>query len=249
MSYGEDFRDSVGLIYSIYHHIINPQKKKKSLEGLTRKPLTPNEVTSNVRILYQLIEKIGLVPLIYEEEFPLIKQKETFLFMYQLFELLPQQLPKSDPIYFTCNLGEKCTKFIEIKNPSNKVVLYWVRLEGSRDFSHEEKEFIKLEPKSTYKFKVNFESRISKEEIAYLTFLNKLESTDTSSMANTVTNPNANAAAGSTLVFELRSKIVGRKSIKKLEPIYCPIYESQMIRIPVDNQFDCEFANFEIHLF
>lgn len=51
-----------------------------------------------------------------------------FLFIYQLYELLPQQLPKSDPVYFTCNLGEKCTKFIEIKNTSSKVVHYWVKL-------------------------------------------------------------------------------------------------------------------------
>jgi hypothetical protein len=65
----------VGLIYAIYHHIINPQKRKKSLEGLTKKPSTPNYITSNIRILYQLIEKIGLVPLIYEEEFSSIKQK------------------------------------------------------------------------------------------------------------------------------------------------------------------------------
>ncbi len=116
------------------------------------------------------------MPLIYEEEFSSIKQKEMFLFIYQLYELLPQQLPKSEPIYFACNLGEKCTKFIEIKNTSNKAVHYWVKLEGSRDFHHEEKEAIKLEPKSVYKFKVNFESRVSEEEVAYLTFLNKLES-------------------------------------------------------------------------
>jgi hypothetical protein len=42
MSYGDDFKDCVGLIYAIYHHIFNPSKKKKSLEGLTKKPTTPN---------------------------------------------------------------------------------------------------------------------------------------------------------------------------------------------------------------
>ena len=29
MSYGDDFKDCVGLIFAIYHHIINPSKKKE----------------------------------------------------------------------------------------------------------------------------------------------------------------------------------------------------------------------------
>lgn len=84
------------------------------------------------------------------------------MFLYQLYEMLPQQLPKVEPIYFECNLGEKCVKFIEIKNTSNKAVHYWIKLEGSRDFTHEEKEFIRVEGKSVYRFKVIFMSRVSK---------------------------------------------------------------------------------------
>jgi hypothetical protein len=32
------------------------------------------------------------------------------------------------------------------------------------------------------------------------------------------------SGAGSTLVFELRSKIIGRKSIKKLDNVSCSLY-------------------------
>jgi len=43
--------------------------------------------------------------------------------------------------------------------------------------------------------------------------LNKLEANDNNNGSGTGTGT---AVAGSTLVFELRSKIIGRKSIKKL---------------------------------
>lgn len=54
MSFGQDFKDCLGPIFAIYHHIINPTKKKKSLEGLSKKPNTSNELQNNVKILYQL---------------------------------------------------------------------------------------------------------------------------------------------------------------------------------------------------
>jgi hypothetical protein len=54
--------------------------------------------------------------------------------MYQLYELLPQILPKGSPIVFSCELGETTSRIIEIKNPSLKTVHYWVKIEGSKDF-------------------------------------------------------------------------------------------------------------------
>lgn len=61
------------------------------------------------------------------------------MLLYQLFESLPQQLPKTAPIIFTCELGERCTKYIEIKNPSPKYINYWIRIEGSPDYYPEDK--------------------------------------------------------------------------------------------------------------
>ena len=57
-----------------------------------------------------------------------------FLLIYQLYECLPQQIPKTSPIVFSCELGEKCVKYIDIKNPSNKFINYWMKMEGSSDF-------------------------------------------------------------------------------------------------------------------
>jgi hypothetical protein len=51
------------------------------------------------------------------------------------------------------------------------------------------------------------------------------------------------------LVFELRSKITGRKSIKKLENISCPLYETISIKVLVENIFeDHDLGNFTIEL-
>lgn len=62
--------------------------------------------------------------------------------MFQLYESLPQQVPKTAPIIFSCELGEKCTKYIEIKNPSNKTINYWIKIEGSQDYFPEDRESI-----------------------------------------------------------------------------------------------------------
>lgn len=81
--------------------------------------------------------------------------------MYQLYELLPQLLPKGPPLIFACELGETVTQTIDIKNPSNKTVHYWIKVEGSRDFVAEERESISIEAKSSYAFVVNFKARLS----------------------------------------------------------------------------------------
>lgn len=88
--------------------------------------------------------KANLIPLISEDEYQNIKEKEMFMLLYQLYESLPQQLPKTAPIIFTCELGERCMKYIEIKNPSNKYVNYWIRIEGSTDYSAKDEECIRI---------------------------------------------------------------------------------------------------------
>ena len=50
---------------------------------------------------------------------------------------------------------------------------YWIKLEGSKDFTFEEKESIVIEPKSIYPFKVDFNSRISSDQTAYISFFTK----------------------------------------------------------------------------
>lgn len=59
-----------------------------------------------------------------------------------------------------------------------------------------------------------------------------------------------NSANGTAMVFELRSRITGRKSLKKLELVSCPLYDTTSVKVTVENPFeDCEIANFGVSLF
>lgn len=116
--------------------------------------------------------------------------RETLLFGIQLFHSLPHYIPKGQPIIFQCVLGEEVVKNVELSNPTNKPISYWVQLEPANgDFSLESEDSFVIEPKSTFKFKVKFISRVSESVTGRIRFTNKKES-------------NVSAAA---LVFELKS--------------------------------------------
>jgi hypothetical protein len=235
MSFGKDYQDCIAPIHCLLRYA-NPARKAETLNELNKRPITNSELLANTKILYKLLERLNVVPLIYEDEYPSCTDKEIFLFMHQLYELLPQLLPKGPPVIFSCELGSATTKNIEIKNPSAKVVHYWVKIEGSRDFHIEDKECISIEPKSAYNFAVDFKARLSVEQVAYLSLFSKQDS-------------ESNSANGTALVFELRSKVTGRQSSKRLENISCPLYDSTCIKVFVENVFEnSEVANFSISL-
>lgn len=62
-----------------------PARRTKSIEGLTKHPVSPAEYASNLKILYQLLERLNIVPLVYEDEYQNCSDKEIFLLMYQLY--------------------------------------------------------------------------------------------------------------------------------------------------------------------
>ena len=50
---------------------------------------------------------------------------------------MPHYLPRTGPIIFTCCLMDEVFKYIELQNPSNKPISYWVKYEGDPDFIKE----------------------------------------------------------------------------------------------------------------
>ena len=94
-------------------------------------------------------------------------------------------------------MGDEVIKNIELTNPTAKPIAYWVQKEGASEFSIETDESFVIEPKSTFKVRIKFASRVSDTVYGKITFTNKKES-------------NISAAA---LVFELQSLITGRRSI------------------------------------
>ena len=152
------------------------------------------------------------------------------LFALQLFTSLPNYIPKGGPVLFQCTLGTEVVKNIELTNPTTKQIAYYVRKDGHSDFTIE-CDSVKIEPKSTIKFRVKFHAKLSKSVEAKLTFTNKREG-------------NAQAAA---LVFDLKSEITEIKSLE-FHTFKSKLYQSFDQYIQVKNIFDCESAEFVITL-
>lgn len=73
-------------------------------------------------------------------------------------------------------MGEEVVKSIDLTNPTNKPISYWVKYEGHPDFQLEGEEAIKIEPnKVPYHYKIKFTSRISQTVTGRVTFTNKKE--------------------------------------------------------------------------
>lgn len=96
-------------------------------------------------------------------------------------------------------LGDMVTKNIELSNPSKNPICYWVKLEGSADFTIETDQ-VKIEPGASQNFPIKFQSRISKRVSGKVIFTNKKEG-------------NVQAAA---MVFELVSNVYERNSVDTL---------------------------------
>ena len=88
---------------------------------------------------------------------------ETLLLLMTLFNTLPNYLPRQSPVLFSCILGSQVVKTIELNNPTGKAVSYWVKLDGSSDFTLDDEDNIKIPPRHTTKYRVRFSARVSDE--------------------------------------------------------------------------------------
>ena len=72
-------------------------------------------------------------------------------------------------------LGQEVSKTIELTNPLNRPISYWVKYDGCSDFKPESLDCFKIETKKSYLFKIKFISRITKSVSGRITFTNKKE--------------------------------------------------------------------------
>ncbi|EAR97253.2 flagellar associated protein (macronuclear) [Tetrahymena thermophila SB210] len=158
--------------------------------------------------------------------------REILLFLIQLYSTLPFYIPKQAPLIFSCILGEDIVKTIEITNPTQKPISYWVKYEGSPDFSLESEDNFRVEPKGVYKYKIKFTSRVSNTQTGRITFTNKKEST----------------TIASAIVFDLKSQITGRVS-QQIWNVECSMYECKEFSIAVQNKFlNHEYGDFMVSI-
>lgn len=71
MDLNKDFKDCYAPIYALYHY--NFGNKNQLLDGLSRHTIASGEIGTNVRMLYSMMGKANLIPLVSEDEYHQIK--------------------------------------------------------------------------------------------------------------------------------------------------------------------------------
>ncbi|EGR28301.1 hypothetical protein IMG5_179020 [Ichthyophthirius multifiliis] len=192
---------------------------QQMFQGLKLQTNNDDERFFNCTKIYQALQEINLQTPFLPLDISKPSQREIFLLLVHLLNTLPNYIPKENPIIFSCILGQEINHIIELKNNTKKPINYWVKYIGSPDFQMET-DNIKLEPTETYPFNIKFVSRVSVPVTGRIRFTNKRESN----------------VAAQTLVFDLKSQIIGRVS-QKIEEVESVLYEQKEFIIKVENKF------------
>eukprot|EP00929_Paragymnodinium_shiwhaense_P088700 TRINITY_DN49010_c0_g1_i1.p1 TRINITY_DN49010_c0_g1~~TRINITY_DN49010_c0_g1_i1.p1 ORF type:complete len:2929 (-),score=783.00 TRINITY_DN49010_c0_g1_i1:108-8894(-) len=182
----------------------------------------------NAMHIIAALQEIGLAFPVQASDIAYPQPKDMLLFVMFLFQNLPHYVPKTT-IVFATMLGVNMTKNIELTNPSKRAITYFVHLEGSNDFAIKEEQ-VRLEPKQTVTYPVEFQSRFSRLVEGQIVFTSRREG-------------NVHAAA---MVFKLKSRCTGRKP-RRSETVAAVLYEIGTVDIDLENPFN-EDADFQLSL-
>ena len=65
LDYSKDFKDCLAPIYSLFHYTFSYQNQQ--LEGLNKRLVSTMDYSANTRLLYNMMTKINLIPIISED--------------------------------------------------------------------------------------------------------------------------------------------------------------------------------------
>ncbi|CAD8050766.1 unnamed protein product [Paramecium sonneborni] len=189
------------------------------------------DCSRNMSIFLKGLQDIGIESHLVLNDCVNMSNPESLLMLMLLYTQVPNFMPKREPLMFKCVLGSIIMKTITLTNTTKEPIVYFVKLEGSSDFSIEEDQ-IKIEPGGKYNYNIKFTSRISDEQTALITFCNK--------------KGNKNIAAA--IVYELKGVISERVS-QKIWTVSSVMYEMKEFSITVQNTFtNSEFGHFTISI-
>jgi len=212
-----------GLVF--YSLLVQHWPALETFYNALKKPAKSDEqCMENASVVLDMLKQLDLPYHITAEEIYNPQPQEMMLFSLYLYQALPQLIPKTT-IEFVSVLGDSLTKHVELTNPSNKVVAYSARLEGSSDFSIESSA-VTLEPKSSVSFPIICSSSTSKPISGRLILSSRKDGT----------------AHAATLVFGLQCNVMNRTPIK-VSSYESRVYEMLTSTIEVTNPFpgDCDF--------
>ncbi|CAD7959898.1 unnamed protein product [Amoebophrya sp. A25] len=191
-------------------------------------PANAIQLATNGNCVLQALQDLQLQYPLTKDDILADPNGRDFLFLALfLFQNLPHYVPKT-VIQYQTMLGTNLTKSIELTNPSRHVVTYSATLRGSGEFVCPQKEPLRIEPKQSCSFPVQFLSKFTRSSDALLTFTSRREG-------------NLHAAA---ITFKLQSKCNGRKPRKILHQT-AVVYEVGAEDIEIENPFP-EDADFKI---
>jgi hypothetical protein len=223
-TFDTDLEDSIVLSVVIESHVPNCQAVKNMKYPAGRL----EDLEENAMQIVAALQEIGLQFPIQPGDIASPNPKDMLLFVMFLFQNLPHYVPKT-VIVFATMLGVSKTQNIELTNPSRRAITYYVTMEGSSDFVIKE-ESVRIEPKQTVSFPVEYQSRFSRQVEAQITFTSKREG-------------NVHAAA---MRFMLRSRCTGRRP-RRTEHVAAVLYEVGTVDIDLENPF-AEDADFQLSL-
>ncbi|EKX37711.1 hypothetical protein GUITHDRAFT_116187 [Guillardia theta CCMP2712] len=217
LNFDLDLHDGRVIAYLISSHV---PSLKSMLSGLKRADDRAQQL-SNIHNVSSAIRHIGLPFSLEPSHFVEAPARDLILFCMYLFENLPGFVPKALVEFDGC-LNETVTRSIELKNPSNKQLVYSVHVDGSSEFVCAKS--VKMLPgkKTVFPISITHSSRKTAEGQIY--FIGE-------QMAGNTT--------GATLVFTLRSVV---KSFKRSEVMEreAKLYEQVLFEIPVLNDTDVD---------
>jgi hypothetical protein len=96
---------------------------------------TDEDYAYNCEKFLQMLDDVGINTHFNKKDLINCSSRDIIIFLVQLLQSLPHYIPKLSPIIFECILGDELIKEIELSNPTQRVINYWVSYDGSLDFS------------------------------------------------------------------------------------------------------------------
>ena len=230
ISFSKDFSDSSFLTAIILSFF--PKEEKNILK---RKANTTDAKQISYGMILNILKEYGIYT--HVKNFQIsptspANAREMVLFLTILFQNLQHFYPK-DTIQFSCILGDSVIKAITLYNPTNKILEYAIKYEGSDCFIHPPGLLdAKIEPGKEFEYQITFKSKLSAKVDGKIYFINRKPGW---------------ASQAAPIVYNLISNVTGRRSID-YKIISTNLYSQFAYKLQVKLPFPKEKGEFEVRI-
>eukprot|EP01032_Pedospumella_encystans_P007939 gene7939-9469_t len=220
-----DFKDLIGYCQLIHSHVTDCTKHGRPLSGYTMMERGKGEeaLPHFEEAMQELRMELSTT---YEDI--TFSTRSILLMVLHMYLNLPNLVPKTK-VEFVGDLGTPIMKEIELKNPSRRTIEYSVTLAGNNDFTAQSTSLV-IAPESSAVFLVTLNAKFVDPAYAKLTFWAQKDS----------------GLSGSTLCFDLVSRITGRRPTETIKRD-THLFELEQFQVTVKSPFPKD-ATYQISL-